>query len=102
MSRFANVEVPEPWFLYLAVKVLLPGVNPVITLVALARTRLLHATASARVSEAATVVAPLTAYDMRASAPPTLPKAPAVTITSAFPEAGIVTVTEGPGVVRSA
>ena len=98
MSRFANVPVPE-LTLYFAVNVLLPGVSPQTTLVALARTRSLPATASARASVAATVVAPLTAKDMNAVLPPWLPNALAVTITSA--QAGVSTVTDGPTVVRS-
>ena len=56
-----NVEVPEPTCLYTAVKVLGPGVRPVISTVALARIGSLPNTRSEFASEAAIVVAPLTA-----------------------------------------
>jgi hypothetical protein len=100
MSLFEKVPVPE-LTLYFAVNVLLPGVSPVTTEVALARTRSLPATASARASKAGSVVAPETAKLMKAVLPPWLPNAAAVTITSALPEAGMFTVTDGPAVARS-
>jgi hypothetical protein len=55
----------------------------------------------ARVSDAATVLAPDTAKLMKAPPEEPLLVSDAVTITSALPEAGIVTVTAGPAVVRS-
>ena len=56
---------------------------------------------NAWVSDAATVVAPETAKPMKAPPEDPLFVSEEVTITSAFPETGIVTVTAGPAVVRS-
>ena len=66
MVRSRNVPVLVLSTLYLAVKVFDPAVNPVIIWPALARIEVLARNAPcmiATVSLAATVVAPLTAYD---------------------------------------
>ena len=101
IDRFANVSVPLP-ARYFAVKVLLPGVKPVARYVKLAWNEPeLGAPTSARVSDVACVVAPETANDMYPKPLPPLPVYWAVTVTSALPEDGIVTVTAGPAVVMS-
>jgi hypothetical protein len=100
MFLFANVPVPR-FTRYFAVKVVLPGVSPVTKTVALARTSLLFATSSACASVGAVdVPAGLATNDMNEALFPVLPCSAAVTITSALPEAGMVTVTDGPTVAR--
>jgi hypothetical protein len=92
-------KVAVPWVvLYCAVKVLLPGVRPLTTNEALACWKVLPRRLSARASEAAIVDAPLMANDMKGKALLVLPFMPAVTDTSALPEAGMVAVTAGPPV----
>jgi integrase len=105
-SRFANVELPEPWFLYFAWKVsaVFAG-SPVSTMVALARTWLLPATSSAFASPGTGCVGlpPVTATLIKAVLLPVPPKAAAVTITSAAvapPGRPDAYVTVGPTVVR--
>ena len=80
-----NVEVPEPRFLYTAVKVWDPGVRPVISTVALARTGSLPNTRSEFASEAMfeVVDAQLTWTDMKPAVCPVLPSICAVRITIA-------------------
>jgi hypothetical protein len=100
MSLFANVPVPADTR-YFAVKVVLPGVSPVTKTVALARTSSLPATSSACESVGAVdEPAGLAANDMKDLLPPVLPCCALVRITSAFPEVGMVTVTNGPVVAR--
>src|SRR5262245_42343355 len=103
MFLAANVAVPEPDSLYTAVNVHeAPGVRPVISAVALARTALLPATRSEFVSEAATLGGgvQVAATDMKPAEFPVLPWIWAVRITSTFPLVGTVRVTCGPVVVR--
>jgi len=99
MSLFENVPRPEVT-LYFA-KVVLPGVRPVATTVALALDSSLFVTSSACASVGAVVVPfGLASKDMKAEAWPLLPNMAAVRTTSALPDSGIVTVTDGPTVVR--
>ena len=101
IDRFENVAVPLPLILYLAVKVLLPGVSPLTTNDAVDCCKSLPRRITDRVSVAAIVVAPLTANAMNMLVEPLVAFMPDVTATSALPEAGIVTVTVGPTVARS-
>jgi hypothetical protein len=101
MLRFPNATDPQRRQLvtrYLAVKVLLPGVKPVIRYVALAwmapMLLLLREWASLATCPAATKL--MYAYWV-ADVPPIC----AVRITSALPESGMVAVTLGPEVERS-
>lgn len=91
-----NVEVPEPRFLYTAVKVQEPGVRPRTNTVALARTALLPNTRSEFASEGMLELAPaqLAWTDMKPAVCPVLPAICAVRITIA--DAPVVTVTDGP------
>ena len=91
-----NVEVPEPTLLYTAVKVWDPGVRPVTSAVALARTGSLLNTRSEFPSEAEATL-PSTWNDMKLPVLPVLANACAVTITSTC--APVVTVTDGPALV---
>jgi hypothetical protein len=93
-----NVEVPEPTFLYTALKVCDPGVKPVISADALARTGSLPNTRSEFASEAPGSL-PSTLTDMKPAVCPVLPNICAVRITNACVPVG--SVTDGPGVARS-
>jgi hypothetical protein len=75
IARFekSQLRLPVPSTLYSAVNVVLPGVNPLRTDVADARCIADPARISAVVSEAARVVAPLTANDMRHDVAAALP-----------------------------
>ena len=86
---------------YTAVKVIdAPGGKPVRTKVAVAFWRLLPRRFSAVVSLPVEVLTPLIANDMYPRAAPWVVLIPAVTETSTHPDAGTVTVTAGPGVVK--
>ena len=90
---------------YFAVKVLLPELSPVTRNVALTCPPTLAAglpKASARVSAAATVVAPDIAKPMTQVLFALLLDSAVVRVTSAVPEDDTVTVAAGPDVVRSA
>jgi hypothetical protein len=95
---FENVQSPGPDDLYCAVIVMLPpGVRPLRRDAADARCNAVPAKMTAFASEAATVFAPLTAYDMKHDVEPVLLIMPLATETSTFPVAGTVTVCAGPG-----
>jgi hypothetical protein len=105
IERFTNVQVPlppPPSRLYLAVKVVLPGVRPLSTADALARCSTPDERVTALASEAATLLAPAPANDTKQDTAPELPVMPLVTERRTRPEAGIVSVTAGPTVPRSA
>jgi hypothetical protein len=89
-----QIVLPVPWFLYSAVKVLVPGATPVRTAAAVARCNADPARITAFVSEAPTLVAE---NDIRQDVEFELPIIWAVTCTSTLPEAGTVTVAAGPG-----
>ena len=95
MFLASNVALPAPTSLYWAVMVQAPGVRPAISDVALARTSSLPATRSEIASDAA-VAGQVALADMKPAAPPVLPSISAVRITSTLPEAGTVTLTDGP------
>ena len=97
LLRKVHVLVP----LYFVVNVLLPAVRPVTREVALNLMAELPAPSNAVASEAASVVAPLTAKPIKHWVPPFWPLSVAVTVTSAFPEDEMVAVCDGPAVVRS-
>jgi hypothetical protein len=101
MERFANTQLalPPPATLYLAVKVVLPGLRPSRTDDALERSWAVPAWITAFASTAAV---PPTAKDMKHDVEMALPSAAVVTDTRTFPEAGTVTMIVGPGVARSA
>jgi|SRR5690349_7225066 len=104
IERFTNVQVPlppPPSRLYFAVKVVLPGVRPLRTDEALARCNVPDASVTALASTAAAVLAPDEANETKHETAPELPVMPLVTETSTLPEAGTVSVTAGPPVVRS-
>lgn len=103
IARFENVQVrlPEPSALYFAVNVVLPGASPLRTDVADARCNAAPARMTAFASAAATVFAPVAAYDIRHDVELALPNTSVVTETSTLPEAGTVTVAAGPTVVKS-
>ena len=92
-----NVEVPEPTFLYTAVKVQGPGVKPMTSTVALARTGSLPNTRSEFASEgnADGRRAQFASTDMKPAVCPVLPNICAVRITIACPPVTF-TVTDGP------
>ncbi len=100
IALFAKVQVrlPVPCALYCAVKVVLPGVSPLTTAAADARVSSEPETSKAFESDATSP--PLDANDIRQFVPLALPINAAVTVTSTLPEAGTVTVADGPGVVR--
>ena len=105
IDLFTNVQValpPPPSRLYLPVNVVLPGVSPLRTADALARCNVPDASVTELASEAAVMLAPAVANDMKQDTAPELPVMPLVTETSTLPEAGTVNVTAGPAVVRSA
>ena len=105
IDLLTNVHValpPPPSRLYFPVKVVLPGLSPLRTADALARCKVPEARVTALASTAAIVLAPVPANDMKQDTEPELPVMPLVTDTSTLPEAGIVSVTAGPTVVRSA
>lgn len=105
IDRFTNVHValpPPPSRLYFPVKVVLPGLSPLRTDAALARCKVPEARVTALASTAATLLAPVAANAMKQDTAPELPVMPLVTDTSTLPEAGTVSVTAGPTVVRSA
>ena len=105
IDLFTNVHdalPPPPSRLYFPVKVVLPGLSPVRTDVALARCKVPAARVTALASTAVKVLAPVPAKDMKQDTAPELPVMPLVTDTSTLPEAGIVSVTAGPTVVKSA
>jgi hypothetical protein len=96
MVLFENVQVPGPDDLYCALTVMLPVVRPVSSDAADARCNEALAKMTAFRSEATTVFAPLTAYDMKHDVEPVLLVMPLATETSTFPDdAGTVTVTHG-------
>src|SRR5262245_37264091 len=101
MCRFWNVA---GWLLvlYLAVKVVLPGVKPVRTNDALAFWKSLPMRFSAveLSTGGGTLLAPVMANDMY-PLPPAPVRMPAVTVTSTSPDAGTFTVTAGPGDAKS-
>lgn len=103
IARFEYVQfrLPEPAALYLAVKTVLPGVSPLRTEFADARCNADPARITAFESTAATVFAPVEAYDIKHDVELAFPNTSVVTETSTLPEAGTVSVTEGPTVVRS-
>jgi hypothetical protein len=82
------------------VNVVLAAVSPPRTDVAEARCRACPARITAFASEAATVFPPLAAKDIRHEVEALFPVVAVVTETSTLPEAGTITVTEGPTVVR--
>jgi hypothetical protein len=102
-DRFANVQLaaPPPDTLYLAVRVVAPGVSPMRTAVALARCWAEPAWINAFASDAVMVLAPVPANDMKHAVELALPISEAVRETNTLPEAGIVTLVVGPTVVRS-
>lgn len=105
IDLLTNVHValpPPPSRLYFPVKVVLPGLSPLRTDDALARCNVPEARVTALASAAATLLAPVAANDMKQDTAPELPVIPLVTDTSTLPDAGIVSVTAGPAVVRSA
>ena len=105
IDLFTNVQFaapPPPSRLYFAVNVALPGVSPVRTDDALARCKVPAERVTALASVAAKMLAPEPANDMKQDTAPELPIMPLVTDTSTLPEAGIVSVTAGPTVVKSA
>ena len=105
IDRLTNVHValpPPPSRLYLPVNVVLPGVSPVRTDDALARCKVPEARVTALASTAVMLLAPAPANDMKQDTAPELPVMPLVTDISTLPEAGIVSVTAGPTVVKSA
>jgi hypothetical protein len=99
---FENVQLraPEPCALYCAVKVVLPAVSPLTTVVELARCNVPPARMAAFASEAASVFAPLAANDIKHAVELALPTVVAVTTTRTLPEAGTTSVADGPTVVR--
>jgi hypothetical protein len=104
IERLTNVQLPlppPPSRLYLAVKVVLPGVRPLRTADALARCNVPDARVTALASTAAALLAPDAANDTKHETAPELPVMPLVTETRTLPEAGTVNVTAGPPVVRS-
>ena len=103
IDLFTNAHVaepPPPSRLYIAVNVVLPAVSELRTDVALDRCKVPEERVTALASVAAKVLAPEAANDMKQDTAPELPVMPLVTDTSTLPEAGIVTVTAGPGVAR--
>jgi len=105
IDLFTKVHValpPPPSRLYFPVKVVLPGLKPARTDDALARCNVPEARVTALASTAVTLLAPVAANDMKQDTAPELPVIPLVTDTSTLPDAGIVSVTAGPAVVRSA
>ena len=103
IDLFTNAQVaapPPPSRLYIAVNVVLPAFGRVRTDVALARCKVPAERVTALASAAAKVLAPVPANDMTQDTAPELPVMPLVTDTSTLPEAGIVSVTAGPGVFR--
>jgi hypothetical protein len=105
IDRFANVQFaePPPETLYCAVKVVLVVAVSAMTNCALACCWAAPARIRARVSEAASVVPPLTVNDMKPFVEAELQVVPAVTVTSALVvPAGNVMVTIGPAVVSAA
>jgi hypothetical protein len=101
LFAYVQVRLPVPCVLYCAVNVVLPGVRPLRTDVADARCTADPARMTAFASKAAAVFAPLMAYDIRHEVAAALPVMALVTPTSTLPDAGTVTVTDGPGVVRA-
>ena len=79
--------------LYLAVNVFDPVVRPLTENVLVTPVAVVPVTVIDRVSEAAT---PVAVNDMKTSTPPALPERVPPTVTIAMPEAGMVTVTDGP------
>ena len=102
MLLLVNVAVLAD-VLYFAVNVLLPAVRPVTRYVALncIPSPFFPLQRRAVASLAARVVFPLTAKAMKLSLSALVLSISDVRVTSALPEAGIVTVTAGPAVVRS-
>ena len=98
MALAENVEVPEPTFLYTALKVWgIAGFRPVISAVALARTGSLPNTRSEFASEGLleAAVAQLASTDMKPAVCPVLPDICAVRITIAA-EPVVTGPTDGP------
>ena len=103
IERFekAQLAAPPPETLYLAVKVVLPGVSPVRTDDALARCKAEPAWITAFASAAAMLLAPVARKDMKHAVELAFPIELVVTDTRTRPEAGIVSVAVGPTVARS-
>lgn len=104
IDRFTNVHdplPPPPSRLYFPVKVVLPVPSPARTDDALALCKVPEARVTELASEAAMLLAPVLANDMKQDTEPELPVMPLDTETSTLPEAGTVNVTAGPTVVRS-
>lgn len=105
IDLFTNVHdalLPPPSRLYFPVKVVLPEIRPVRTDDALARCKVPEARVTALASTAVKLLAPVLAKDMKQDTAPELPVMPLVTDTSTLPEVGVVSVTVGPTVVKSA
>jgi hypothetical protein len=103
IDLFTNAQFaapPPPSRLYIALNVVLPAFGKVRTDVALDRCKVPAERVTALASVAANVLAPEAANDMKQDTAPELPVMPLVTDTSTLPEAGIVSVTTGPAVVR--
>ena len=103
IDLFTNAQVaepPPPSRLYIAVNVVLPALSEVRTDVALDRCKVPAERVTELASVAAKMFAPVPANDMEQDTAPELPVMPLVTDTSTLPEAGTVSVTAGPGVVK--
>ena len=103
IDLFTNAQVaepPPPSRLYIAVNVVLPAVSELRTDVALDRCKVPDERVTAFASVAVKALAPEAANDMEQDTAPELPVMPLVTDTSTLPEAGTVSVTRGPAVVR--
>jgi hypothetical protein len=96
LSCHAQLKDPVPWFLYSSEKVtVLPGVSPLMTLVAVERC----CAEPARISAVESVVGVTPLIEKLAihAVELAFPVAWAVTPTNTSPDAGTVTVTDGPG-----